>query len=103
LSHWTTSAARLLKPHGVLTLIWRADALDEVLTVLSAAFGGVAVLPVYPRADAPAIRVLVRAVKGGKTTRADLPGLVLNGDDGKPTAAAEAVLRGGECLSLANL
>ena len=37
---------------GMLTLIWRADGLAEVLAALSAGFGSVAVLPVYPRPDA---------------------------------------------------
>ena len=45
-ARWVASAARLLKPQGVLTLIWRADALAEVLSALTAEFGGIAVLPV---------------------------------------------------------
>ena len=58
-------------------------------------------LPVYPRADAPAIRVLVRAAKGAQGPQAEHPGLILNDAGGKPTAAAEAVLRSGETLSIA--
>lgn len=100
LPRWVTSAAHLLKDKGVLTLIWRADALDDVLSALSAAFGAVAVLPVYPRPDALAIRVLVRAVKAGRGAPEHLPGLILNDAQNKPTAAAQAVLRGGETLSL---
>ena len=46
LPRWVASAARLLKPQGVLTLIWRADALAEVQDALTAEFGGIAVLPV---------------------------------------------------------
>ncbi len=103
LGRWVASAARLLKPQGVLTLIWRAEGLDDVLAALEPAFGAAAVQPVYPRTEAAAIRVLVRAVKGGAGARSDLPGLVLNGPDGKPTAEAEAVLRGGEILDLARL
>ena len=79
----------------MLTLIWRADGLAEVLAALSAGFGSVAVLPVYPRPDAPAIRVLVRASKGGSAPLALHAGLTLNDSQGQPTAAAEAVLRGG--------
>ena len=45
--------------------------------------------------DAPAIRVLVRARKGSRAPLALLPGLMLNDADGKPTAEAEAILRGG--------
>jgi tRNA1(Val) A37 N6-methylase TrmN6 len=100
LRRWVASAARLLKPQGVLTLIWRADALAEVQRELTAEFGSIAVLPVYPRPDAPAIRVLVRAVKSGGGAPETFPGLILNDQHGKPTAAAEAVLRGGGALSL---
>ncbi|MGH6727896.1 MAG: tRNA1(Val) (adenine(37)-N6)-methyltransferase [Pseudolabrys sp.] len=100
LPRWVATAARLLKPQGVLTLIWRADALADVQAALAAAFGGTSVLPVLPRADAPAIRVLVRAVKFDTGALRTFPALVLNDGHGKPTAAAEAVLRGGEALTL---
>jgi tRNA1(Val) A37 N6-methylase TrmN6 len=108
LPRWVATAARLLKPQGVLTLIWRADALPEVLSALKAEFGSIAVLPVLARSDAPAIRVLVRAVKASplKTCRGiqvDYPALVLNDAHGRPMAAAEAVLRGGETLGIAEL
>jgi len=101
IERWIASAARLLKPQGVLTLIWRADELAAVQGALAAEFGAVAVLPVLPRPDAPAIRVLVRAVKAGSGTAVTLSGLVLNDAQSKPSAAAEAVLRGGETLVLA--
>lgn len=103
LGRWVDSAARLLKPQGVLTLIWRAEGLEDVLTALSPAFGDAAVMPIYPRAEAAAIRVLVRAVKGGGEDRSEVTGLILNGPDQKPTAEAEAVLRNGGVVSLAFL
>ena len=99
---WVKSAARLLKPQGILTLIWRADGLPDVLDALTD-FGAVAVLPVHPRAGVPAIRVLVRAQKSGQAPLALLPGLELNDANGKPSAAAEAVLRGAQALPLANI
>ena len=100
LPRWIASAARLLKPQGVLTLIWRAAALAEVQSALTAEFGDITVLPVYPRSDAPAIRVLVRAVKSGRGAPRTCSPLILNDQHGHPTAAAEAVLRGGETLSI---
>ena len=103
LARWVATAAWLLKPQGVLTLIWRADALPEVLSALASAFGGIAVLPVLPRADAPAIRVLVRAIKSGSGARGDFPALILNDAEGKPSAHAEAVLRNCATLPLAEL
>jgi tRNA1(Val) A37 N6-methylase TrmN6 len=101
LACWVSTAARLLKPHGVLTLIWRADGLDDVLGALQPAFGTIAVLPVHPRPGVPPIRVLVRAVKGGPGAQTTCKALVLNDERGQPTDAAEAVLRAGETLNIA--
>src|SRR6185312_10651876 len=101
LPRWVDAAAHLLKADGVLTLIWRADGQVQIMQALAPAFGSLAVLPVYPREGAPAIRVLVRAVKGGGAATRELAGLALNAGQGRPTAAAEAVLRGGSTLPMA--
>jgi tRNA1(Val) A37 N6-methylase TrmN6 len=98
LTQWTRRAATLLTRSGTLTLIWRADGLADVLAAVDAHFGASAVLPIYPRPNAPAIRILVRAVKGSRTPLAIVPGLTLNDADGQPTAEAEAILRGGAAL-----
>jgi tRNA1(Val) A37 N6-methylase TrmN6 len=93
LPRWIASAAWLLRAGGVLTLIWRADARDDVLEALRGQFGAVALLPIYPRPGRPAIRILVRAEKCGQGAPVELPGLMLNDAKGRPTPAAEAVLR----------
>ncbi len=86
----------------MLTLIWRANEVNEVLDALAQRFGAVAVLPVQPREGAEPIRALVRAVKGGAGgAPAYRSALILNDAQGRPTAAAEAVLRGGQTLMLA--
>lgn len=100
IGRWAGSARSLLKPGGALTLIYRADGLDDVLAALDG-FGAITVLPVKPRADKSALRVLVRAIKGGQDARQDHAPLVLNDANNRPTATAEAVLRGAEPLSLA--
>jgi tRNA1(Val) A37 N6-methylase TrmN6 len=101
LSSWIGVAARLLRPSGVLTLIWRADGLVHVLDALDRSFGEIAVLPVHPRPDAAAIRVLLRAVKSSGAPLRLLPGFVLNDAADRPTAEAEAVLRENAVLPLA--
>jgi tRNA1(Val) A37 N6-methylase TrmN6 len=95
---WVKTAARLLRARGTLTLIWRADGLADVLAALAPAFGALAVTPVHPVADKPAIRILVTAVKASRAALALLPPLVLADASGRPTAAAEAVLRDGAAL-----
>jgi tRNA1(Val) A37 N6-methylase TrmN6 len=96
---WLDTAARLLRSAGSLTLIWRADRLDVLLAALAPRFGGVLVLPIHPKPGAPAIRVLVRALKASRAPLSLLPGFVLADDAGRPSAAAEAVLRDGAVLA----
>jgi tRNA1(Val) A37 N6-methylase TrmN6 len=100
LREWVHAASRLLRPSGMLTLVWRADGLTEVLAGLAVDFGGVTVLPIYPKPGAPAIRILARAIKASRAPLALLPSLVLADAAGKPTMEAEAVLRGGAGLAL---
>lgn len=102
LDKWIRAAWRLLRPSGELTLVWRADGVADVLAGLAAGFGAVALLPIYPKPGAAAIRVLIRAVKASRAPLTLLPGLVLADNDGKPTAEAEAVLRGGASLPVAS-
>jgi tRNA1(Val) A37 N6-methylase TrmN6 len=103
LTAWIRTAARLLRPRGTLTLIFRADGLVDLGRALDSVFGAVAILPVYPKPDEPAIRILVRATKASRAPLAVLPGLVLNDAGGHPTPEAEAVLRAGATLPLARI
>jgi len=102
LERWTHAARRVLKSGGVLTLIWRADGLSEVLAALERGFGSLAILPVHPGPKGAAIRVIVTAVKGGRAPLALHPGLVLQDPDGEGGAEAAAVLGGRAALSLAS-
>ncbi len=103
LAMWIDAAARLLRAGGTLTMIWRADGLTGVLNTLAPAFGDLAVLPIHPRPEAPAIRVLVRATKASRAPLVLYPALCLSDEIGKPSRAAEAVLRDGETLILAKV
>lgn len=103
LAVWVKTAARLLAPNGVLTLIWRADEAAQVLAALDSGFGAVAFMAVHPKPDAAAIRVLVRAVKGARAPLRLMHGLILGDARGHPSAEAEVVLRNGGTLALADL
>ncbi len=98
LDRWIRTAARLLEPRGALTMIWRADGLAEVLRALDK-FGAVSILPIYPKPDRSAIRILVRAVKGSSAPLSVSSGLVLADSSGRPTGDAEAVLRKAQEIS----
>lgn len=103
LETWSHAARRVLKSGGVLTLIWRSDGLAAVLAALDRGFGSVEILPVHPTPGAPAIRVLVSAVKGGRAPMVLHPGFVLQGAEGGPSAEAQAILDGKAVLPLAKV
>jgi tRNA1(Val) A37 N6-methylase TrmN6 len=100
LQNWIHAARRILKSGGVLTLIWRADGLAEVLAALDRGFGSLAILPVHGNAATPAIRVLVRAIKGGRAPTALYPGLMLNDESGVPNKQVQEILAGKGALPL---
>ena len=99
LSAWTGFLGKAVREGGTLTLIHRADRLGDLLALLAPKAGSFQIRPVHPFADAPAKRVLVRAVKTGKAPLKLLPPLVLHPRDGaKHTPEAEAILRGEAAL-----
>jgi len=98
---WTHAARRMLKSGGLLTLIWRADGVGEVLAALSRGFGSLALQPVHGQAGKPAIRILVRAIKGGRAPTQILAGVMLNEVGGAPNHEALRVLSGQGALALA--
>ena len=101
LESWIHAARRILKSGGVLTLIWRADGLAEVLAALDRGFGSLAVLPVHGDAKTPAIRVLVRAIKGGKAPLRIYAALLLNDESALPNKGVQSILAGKGVLPLA--
>ena len=103
LTAWIRTAARLLRPRGTLTVIFRADGMVDLGRALDSVFGAIAVLPIYPKPDEPAIRILVRATKASRAPLALLPGLVLNDRSGRPTVEAQSVLREGAALPLGEI
>lgn len=91
---WIAAALRSLRGRGRLTLIHRAERLGDILAAIEGRAGGAQVLPVHPRADAPARRVLVRARKGVRSPLTLLPPFVLHREDGVWTPEALAVQEG---------
>ncbi len=100
LADWLGLCGRLLESKGWLTVIVRADRLDEVIACLADGFGAITVVPIYPKSGLPAKRAVVRARRGVRSPAELAPGLILHADDTAYTQEADRVLRTGAGLWL---
>lgn len=75
---WLRSAAAVTRPRGGLALIARPQSLADILAALDGRYGAARILPILPRADMAAIRIVVRAVRGSRAALALEPPLVLH-------------------------
>ena len=100
LGDWIGFCLAMARQGGTVTLIHRAERLDELLGELSAGAGEIVVFPLWPGGGKPASRVIVRARPGVASPLRLSAGLVLHRADGDYTDEAEAVLRSARALEL---
>lgn len=94
LGRWLRACAALLRPSGRFAMIHRADALEPALAACAGRFGALQIRPVHPRAEEPAIRILIAGVKGSRAPLKILPGLVVHGPGQAFTAEMNAIKAG---------
>ena len=99
LAAWMRFAVNMLRPKGVLTVVFRADRLDALLAALHGKVGEVVLTPLWPKRGRPAKRVLLRARKGVASPFTLAAGLVLHEEDGRYTSWADDILRRGNGLN----
>jgi tRNA1(Val) A37 N6-methylase TrmN6 len=92
---WMRFLAAAAKPGGTATVIHAADALAELLNAFQGRFGGLRLVPLFPKEGAPAIRIIVHGTKGSRAPLSLERGIVLHAPDGTPTPPAEKILRDG--------
>jgi len=96
---WLRTAAATVKPRGGLALIARPQSLGQILAALEGRFGGARILALHPRPDEPAIRVVLRAVRGSRAPLSLMPPLVLHDSAGNGfSARTDAAINGQTAL-----
>jgi len=98
LDRWIAFLATAGSANAGLTLIHRADALTAVLAALGSRFGCIRILPIHSRAETPATRIIVTAIKGSRAPLQLRPALILHDQENRRTPQLEAVMRHGAPL-----
>ncbi|MGU3574654.1 tRNA1(Val) (adenine(37)-N6)-methyltransferase [Brucellaceae bacterium C25G] len=79
---WIKTAAAILKPGGSLAIIARPASLHTILTALSSRFGAIQIIPIHPRPQSSAIRLILIGTKGSKAPLTFEPALNLHDTSG---------------------
>ena len=95
LFEWLFCARRCLKPKGKLSIVHRTDRLDDILHDLKKlGFGGISIIPLWPKLGKPSKRMIVNAIKNSKKPLSLSPGLIIHAEESYYTPQAEDILRG---------
>lgn len=82
LAAWIFACMALLEDGGLFLMIHRPEALIEILAAVSRQAGALTLLPVQPRVENPAMRILLRGKKGSRAPLTIAPALVLHDAQG---------------------
>lgn len=91
---WVEAGFYNLKAGGSFTIIHRADHADRIVAAMTGRFGGIEIIPLWPRAGEQAKRVIVRGLRDRRSPATLHPGIILHKDEGGYTPEADALLRG---------
>lgn len=92
---WLRSAAAVLKPGGGVSVIARPALMNDLLSACKGRFGGIRIVPVLPRPDEAAIRVVLTGIGGSRAQLSLEPPLVLHGKTGNAfSARANSIING---------
>jgi tRNA1(Val) A37 N6-methylase TrmN6 len=94
LGSWIAACLALAEAGGMFAMVHRPEALPKILSACEGRLGAVTIKPVHARSREPAIRVLVRGIKGSRTPLSIAFPLILHTPDGRFTEEAEAIHRG---------
>ncbi|MEM7617851.1 MAG: methyltransferase [Pseudomonadota bacterium] len=100
IKEWIDIAHFNLKSKGTLTIIHRADQIDEIIRIMGKRFGAIEIIPLWPKVGVNAKRVIIRAIKDRRSPSVLHSGVVLHDLDGQYTIEADEILKNAKGLLL---
>jgi len=103
LAAWIGFCIRMARTKATVTIVHRADRIEEILAAMAGDVGDLIIFPLWPGGDKPgqpAKRVIVQGRKGMKGPTTLARGLVLHNPGGSYTDEANCVLVGAQALEI---
>ena len=77
LSRWICLSLKLLKPHGIFSMIHEPSRIFEILAAIKGRAGSITIIPVYSHQQSEkAVRIIVQCVKGSKEGTKIMKGII---------------------------
>ncbi len=95
LEKWIKTAAAIVKPGGSIAIIARPASMLELLTALQRRFGSLIIVPVHPRPQDAAIRIIIKGVKGSRAEPTFYPALVMHHETGSDFTERSVAINNG--------
>lgn len=93
LTKWLSFSLKMLKPKGIIALINRTEALNQILSAMHNKAGNIKIIPLYSKQGQAAKRIIIMAEKGSHGLTSILPPLYTHNEDGSYSDNAEQILR----------
>lgn len=97
---WIERSMRMVRPKGYMTVVHRADRLNDIVAVMSEKAGSIIIYPFYSKAGKDASRVIIRAQKDANGLLALKSGMIVHKSDGTYSDEAENILRHAHFLDI---
>ncbi|MDR0677974.1 MAG: methyltransferase [Holosporaceae bacterium] len=94
LSHWIVLCFKKLKSGGIFSMIHDASRIDDILCSLKNIAGSIQIIPIFPKINCRANRIIVTAKKSSKSASSILPGIVVHESNGSYSEAVREILSG---------
>ncbi|CAN7565555.1 methyltransferase [Phyllobacterium sp. LjRoot231] len=78
MEQWIRTAAAIVKPGGSIGIIARPASITDLLDALEGRFGGLIIVPVQPRPQDAAIRIVIKGIRGSRAGLSLYPAVVLH-------------------------
>ncbi len=95
LNDWISHCLKFLKNKGSFSIIHSGHRLEEVLYALKNKAAAIEIIPIFPKENSDAIRVILKCIKGSKKFTKISPPIILHESDGRYTKVAGKILNGG--------
>ncbi|GHU19071.1 methyltransferase [Alphaproteobacteria bacterium] len=92
LSDWISCCLKNLKNGGMFYIIHHASRICDILSSLAKKAGATEIIPIFPKDDQDAIRVIVKCKKGSMESTRITSGLILHDKEGNFSESAKAIL-----------